>query len=86
MARIAEKHIFGVSDRLTFAVKRSGMTVVELAEKTGLLAQHIINMMHGNSTMHEFAMARICVVLNISADWLLGLTSVDARRNKTDEN
>ena len=85
MARPIERHIYGVGDRLSLAVKRSGMNLTELSEKTGVLAPHISSMMHSDATMHEFSIARLCVALNISADWLLGLTVIDRKQRSIGE-
>ena len=84
MARLKERHIFGVGDRLALAIKREGVKLCDLSRQTGVDIPHIIRMTHGDSTMHEFEIARLCVALNISADWLLGITEIDARRERSD--
>lgn len=80
MAKYTERHIMGVGERLSLAIERSGMSLRELSSKTDVDGKHIDNIKQGKSTMREFDIARLCVALGISADWLLGITTTDARQ------
>lgn len=80
MQRPKEKRILGVGERLASAITNSGMSLQELSRKTDVDASHISDVMNGNSIMREFDIARLCTALNISADWLLGITTTDANK------
>lgn len=75
-----DRHMAGAAERLTQAIKKSGMTTEELSRKTGLTTNRIFALKNGSGIMREFDIARLCVALGISADWLLGITTTDARQ------
>ena len=80
MYAATDKHMEGATERLAEAIKKSGMSAAELSRKTGLDSNRIYALKNGSGIMREFDIARLCVALGISADWLLGITTTDARQ------
>lgn len=61
-------------ERLKYARKQKGLTQVELAEKLGLTQTSYQRMETGKHELKMATIYNICKTLNISADWLLGLS------------
>lgn len=62
----------GVTERLREAVTSSGLTHKEIMKRTGVPSTCFYNHLNG-ARLTELNIAKYCTVLNISADWLLGL-------------
>ena len=66
--------ILGFHDRLNQAVEESGLSQAEIARRTGL---HRHTVLATESAMpNSGTLAKLCAVLHVSADWLLGLSNV----------
>lgn len=62
----------GVTDRLNKAVLLSGKTPGQIQKEAGICKTSYYYHMSGGA-MGELYIAKYCAVLNISADWLLGI-------------
>ena len=60
-------------DRLEYALKIRDMTQRQLAHLTGITEATISRYVRGDRQPKADAIYSICKVLNISADWLIGL-------------
>lgn len=65
--------VYGFWDRFDRACAKKGITKVALAERVG--CEHKSLYAGSGATPNPLILARICVQLNISADYLLGLTT-----------
>ena len=65
-------HNYGI--RLKEARIRANLTQVELAERLNISQTSYQRMETGNHDMKMSNIINICKTLNISSDWLLGLT------------
>lgn len=63
------------SERLSTAIKKSGMTQARLAEKADTSSANISNYCRGKSFPPLDTLSKIANVLNVSIDWLCGLKS-----------
>ena len=61
----------GYLQRLNDAYLASGFGPTELARLIGMERKIIYCYMNGDTTPDVLTLARLCVALNISADWLL---------------
>lgn len=75
-------NIYGFWDRLEEAMKAKGMSKLKLARLIGYDRRTVYRR---ETTPSALAIAKICVQLNVSADWLLGLTTQKKPLNKTME-
>lgn len=66
------------SDRLIKARWRKGMNQGTLADELGINVVSISNYETGKTMPSSFLLKCICEVLDVSADWLLGLREKDA--------
>ena len=64
--------IYGFWDRVEEALNDKGMSKCELARRIGYDRKTIYR---HESITNSLAIAKICVQLNVSADWLLGITT-----------
>lgn len=64
-----QHELTGFEKRLDESIKRSGMTVTEVMEKTGLCRQVFYRGEH----IHVYTLYQICKVTGASADYILGL-------------
>lgn len=62
----------GLTERLNEAVLKSGKTPKEICCETGICYSSFYDHLAGRP-MGELYLAKYCTVLNISADWLLGI-------------
>lgn len=62
----------GVTERLREAVKASGLTPREIQQRVGIKKSTYYDHING-ARLTELNIAKYCIVLKISADWLLGL-------------
>jgi len=67
------KKVDGASERLRQAVQESGLRAHQIIKRSGVPKTTFYSHMNGDA-MSEFHIAKYCSVLNISADWLLGLS------------
>lgn len=68
-----EKLVFGLSDRLTAALRLSGKSVLQLSKETKISRTSVYYHLNGQQAMSALAIARYASALNVSADYLLGL-------------
>ena len=71
---MAKKHYnqtVGFADRLNKAISDIGMSQKQLAEKIGMERKAVSMWANGYSMPNSLILARICKVLNVSADYLL---------------
>lgn len=62
----------GLNERLREAIFVSGKSVLTLAEEAGINYVSVYDHMNGTGVSTPYLL-RYCKVLNVSADWLLGL-------------
>jgi transcriptional regulator with XRE-family HTH domain len=62
-----------VARRLRLCVLQSERTVREIAEAIGQSTSTVYRWMDGSAVPSALGLARLCRVLGVSADWLLGL-------------
>lgn len=67
-----QRKLEGVTDRLREAILASGKTPKQIQMETGAPKSLYYAHLSG-CAMGELYIARYCLALNISADWLLGL-------------
>ena len=65
--------IRGMSERLREAVNKSGMTYKQIGQRAGMSESRLKALLSGNDGCYASTFARLCAVLGVSADWLLGL-------------
>lgn len=71
------KHIYqvdGLRDRLEDAIWKSGMDLTEISRKSGISRTLIWSYRFDNKQPSCYSLARLARTLNVSTDWLLGLT------------
>lgn len=61
----------GYLQRLNEAYILSGLNAVKLGEIIGKERKTIYGYLHGDSTPDALTLAKLCIALNIGADWLL---------------
>lgn len=61
----------GYLERLNKAYVSSGFGATEIGKLIGRNRKAIYGYLHGDTTPDALTLARLCVALNISADWLL---------------
>jgi transcriptional regulator with XRE-family HTH domain len=62
-----------ISDRLAEAIRQSGCTQREIAEKIGVRQQQISSYIQGKTLPALDTLARLCVVLDLDANEILGI-------------
>lgn len=67
-----------VSARLVVAWRRSGLTCAEVAERSGVSAKSFQRYLSGARFPSAWALMRICPVLGVSVDGLLGVVGTSA--------
>lgn len=75
------KKVEGVTERLIEAIKESGMSTQEICKTGKIPRSTYYNHLSGDSLSERY-IVKYCRVLNISADWLLGLTCEKRRVKK----
>ena len=78
MANIRHKRLEGFSERLRQAIYDSGMTCIEISRRIERERKSIYGYMRGDVQPDAYTMARLCTVLNVSADYLLFGKAYDA--------
>lgn len=66
------RKVQGMTERFNEAVLKSGKSPKEICRQTGIWESSFYEHMAG-AAMGELFIAKYCTVLNISADWLLGI-------------
>lgn len=61
------------SERFKSALEASGLTLTEMALRTGASRQMLYHWTQAKAMPQARMMPRICKELNVSSDWLLGL-------------
>lgn len=64
------------TERLLLAREKRGISQKELSEMIGLKQQQYARYEKGVNIMPITHLKKICIALNISADYILGLTSI----------
>ncbi len=72
------------SQRITEAIKQSGLTQKEIAQKLNISEGNITNWKKGENLPSVDILYKLCIILDESADYLLGLE--DATGAKTYNN
>lgn len=67
-------------EKLLLERRRAKLNQTELAEKAGVSRQWISSLESGRTDPSASVLARLAAVLNVSADWLLGLSDTKERR------
>lgn len=62
------------NEKITFERKRNDITQKQMAEKLGIKQQQYARYEKGINVMPITYLPKICKILNVSADYLLGLT------------
>ena len=62
-----------IKSRLREEIKRSGMTTVELARRVGVSSEMITQYCTTKKLPRLDTFARLCQVLDVSADYILGI-------------
>lgn len=63
----------GLTERLNVAVIKSGMPHAEIRKRMRIPKSTFYQHLAGDTDMSALYAARYCAVLNVSADWLLGI-------------
>ncbi|MBQ5601817.1 MAG: helix-turn-helix transcriptional regulator [Clostridia bacterium] len=65
--------IYGMPERLREAVNESGLKHVEISRRAGISYSRFEALLAGDGGCYISTFAKLCAVLNVSSDWLLGL-------------
>ncbi len=71
MARARRKKLEVFSERLAQAVFDSGLSNTEISRRIGRERKSIYGYMRGDVQPDAYVLAKLCVILNVSADYLL---------------
>lgn len=71
-----------ISERLTDTIKNSGFTQTEIAKRLGVSQQTVSHYVKGNKLPALDTFANLCIILDVTADYLLGLENFDYTPNK----
>ena len=64
-------YCFDLTNRLNQACEQSGLSNEQIGKRAGLSRKQIYAYRNGVNTPNAFYMAKICLVLGVSADWIL---------------
>ena len=74
--------IYGMTERLTEAVKKSGLSLDMISERVGISKKRLYALLSGDSGgCYASTFAKLCATLKVSADWMYGL-----RKGNYDDN
>lgn len=65
-----------IHERIVEAIKQSGMTQTEIARKIGVTQSSVGQYLSGRSLPALDTFARLCQVLDVSPEYLLGLSEI----------
>lgn len=65
------RFITGFPDRLAEAIKTSGLTCAQISKIVGRNRKMIYDYKNGHHSPDAVVLAKLCKLLNVSADWLL---------------
>jgi transcriptional regulator with XRE-family HTH domain len=65
--------IYGFSERLQEALGKSGLSQVEVAKRAKISRAALGNYLCGDCLPNALYLGRLCAVLGVSADWMIGL-------------
>lgn len=68
-----------VSGRLSVAVARTGLTLSEVSQESGVSLSALSRYVRGERMVSTHALIALCPVLRVSSNWLLGLDRPTAR-------
>ena len=66
--------IQGLSDRLQESIGVSGKDIAQISRETSIVTSNIYEYIRGNSVPSSVNLAKLATCLNVSTDWLLGLS------------
>lgn len=69
--------IRGMTERLREAVNNSGMTHKQIGELVGMSESRLTALINGYGGCYASTFVRLCVVLDVSADWLMGVNNAN---------
>lgn len=64
-------YCFDLTNRLNQACEQSGLTNSQIGQRTGLTRGQVYSYRNGITTPNAFYLAKICLALGVSADWIL---------------
>jgi transcriptional regulator with XRE-family HTH domain len=67
--------VFGLPDRLSEAIHASGLPTPQICDAVGIERKSLYSWKAGHSAPDAIRLAKLCVLLHVSADWLLGIKS-----------
>ena len=73
--------IQGLSDRLQSSIGTSGKDIAQIARETSITTSNIYEYIRGNSLPSSLNLAKLATCLNVSADYLLGLSKRKEQNN-----
>ena len=71
---IVDCPIYGLSDRLAQAIYDTGLSKSEICRRAKINRSSLVNYDYGR-TPRTYVLFKLAPVLNVSVDWLLGLSS-----------
>lgn len=71
MAKNKQRKLEGFSERLKEEKMKSGLTCIEISKRIGRERKSIYGYMYGDTQPDAYTLAKLCVVFNTSADYLL---------------
>ena len=78
-------NIAEIKKRIAFEIKTSGISQCEIARKIGVHPTAITQYLSGRSAPALDTLAKLCVVLDISADYVLGITDYTGQSSREDK-
>lgn len=73
-------NIADIKDRIAREIRASGMSQREIASSIRVHPSAITQYLNGRSAPALDTLARLCVTLDVSADYLLGITDYSGRK------
>jgi plasmid maintenance system antidote protein VapI len=68
-------------DRLWYLMTREGVTSAQLARRLGVMPESVRRYVSGEQDMRAWQIIEVCNYFGVSADFLLGLSDVEGRKN-----
>lgn len=70
-----------IKDRIAKEIRASGMSQREIADRIHVHPSAITQYLNGRSAPALDTLARLCLALDVSADYLLGITDYSGKRS-----